>query len=736
MSPKAHSTAMITSTRERGNGQAIRRRSGLPSTLCTCSITTATGRPAYSSRLSWFSAKITCWPVGTVLSPIPRAGSQHIGDGWSVSMTHGKISGITLLLGIVILFLIGLCSGIPLPDSTDNIYIARAHKHTARTVQSGNRRLHVRDDPPKTTTSASAQPSATGKDPVPPSLKEQLRTLLNDKIGDGADERWVTASPIITTPFAGPDVVESNAALANFVRAPFPESFEDDDDEGVTINSRATTAGETWFDTYLDFLFEVGEQATKESFVEQNKIVSQWFKCTEKRSALEAKLVQAYDEAHKKDDDDEPSVGVDVKEKVDEDKARRAQPDEDAGSDKDKDKETDDDDGDKVADNVLTALKKLLPPSLEDKEKWAAAGKGAPDYTKKNYAAYNEAKDACEELRPEYQKLSLASYITAQAFYFDERTTSSPGEVGLSMLTGGEAGPMAQYAPAWNATIVDTTTLDDKAADTLKKNLKDASDSSDDGVKKRAVDPIKVATEPDKLLATQSKQVAVHDNDSDDEDEDDDDSLDDVPDVPGSLVLVKLEEGPKWMEYRDIYVNYARIHRKSVVAKYMNGRADKDGKTDDSDDDEGEDAEEGDDQDEDEGDTKGDGNEEADDDEGDSKDDAKRAIDADADEGTDHESVDSKETTHDRVSRDRTTTTKRCSCMNKKSKSEARPRTKVGFGPIGRHWTHAVLVALPRPKSDQLDVQLLGLVYEILPVLLTDVPDEEDVKLPSSELEE
>ncbi|KAF8908684.1 hypothetical protein CPB85DRAFT_774698 [Mucidula mucida] len=234
---------------------------------------------------------------------------------------------------------------------------------------------------------------------------------------------------------------------------------------------------------------------------------------------------------------------------------------------------------------MWTVLKKLLPPSLEDKEKWAAAGKGAPDYTKKNYAAYKKRKDACEELRPKYQKLSLASYITAQAFYFDERTTSSPGEVGLSMLTGGKAGPMGQYAPAWNATIVDTTTLNDKAAETLKKNLKDASDSSDDGVKKRAVDPIKVATEPDKLLTTQSKQVATHDNDS--ADDDDDDSIDDVPDVSGSLVLVKLDEGPKWVEYRDIYVNYARIHQKSVVAKYMNGRAVKDDSDHDGEDSQG-----------------------------------------------------------------------------------------------------------------------------------------------------
>ncbi|KAF8908685.1 hypothetical protein CPB85DRAFT_774588 [Mucidula mucida] len=296
---------MITATGERGNGQASRRRRRLPSRLCTCSITTATRSSSVfiSSRLStmtlsfpfphsqsWLSAKTPCWPVGALLYH-PRAGSQHIGDGWSVSMTHGKTSSISFLPGLIILFLIGLCSGIPLPDSTDSIDVA-AHQHNPRAVPLSNRVFHVRDDPPKSTTSATAQPSATAKDPVPPSLKDQLRTLLNDKIGDGADERWVTASPIITTPFAGPDVVESNAALANFVRSPFPESFEDDDDEGVTIDSRATTAGETWFDTYLDFLFDVGKQATKESLIDQNKIVSQWFECTEKRSALEAKLVQ------------------------------------------------------------------------------------------------------------------------------------------------------------------------------------------------------------------------------------------------------------------------------------------------------------------------------------------------------------------------------------------------------------------------------------------------------------
>ncbi len=326
-------------------------------------------------------------------------------------MTHGKTSSISFLPGLIILFLIGLCSGIPLPDSTDSIDVA-AHQHNPRAVPLSNRVFHVRDDPPKSTTSATAQPSATAKDPVPPSLKDQLRTLLNDKIGDGADERWVTASPIITTPFAGPDVVESNAALANFVRSPFPESFEDDDDEGVTIDSRATTAGETWFDTYLDFLFDVGKQATKESLIDQNKIVSQWFECTEKRSALEAKLVQAYDEAHKKDDDDEPSVGVVVQKKVDDDKARRADANEDVESDKDKDA-----DGAKASVDMWTVLKKLLPPSLEDKEKWAAAGKGAPDYTKKNYAAYKKRKDACEELRPKYQKLSLASYVRRVSLY-------------------------------------------------------------------------------------------------------------------------------------------------------------------------------------------------------------------------------------------------------------------------------------------------------------------------------
>ncbi|KAF9027738.1 hypothetical protein BDZ89DRAFT_1134025 [Hymenopellis radicata] len=221
-------------------------------------------------------------------------------------MTNGKISGITLLLGIGILFL---------------AYAL----HTARTVHLGNRRLYVRDDPPKSTTSASAAPSATGKDPVHASLKEQLRTLLNDKIGDGADERWVTASPIITTPFAGPDVDESNAALVNFVRTPFPESFGDEDEED---NKFACDDGG-------------GDVATKESSV----IMSQWFNCTEKRSAFEAK--------------------VDVQKKVDEDKARWAQSDEDAGSDKDKNKETDDDDGDKVADSVLTVLKKPLLPSLD-----------------------------------------------------------------------------------------------------------------------------------------------------------------------------------------------------------------------------------------------------------------------------------------------------------------------------------------------------------------------------------
>jgi hypothetical protein len=41
-----------------------------------------------------------------------------------------------------------------------------------------------------------------------------------------------------------------------------------------------------------------------------------------------------------------------------------------------------------------------------------------------------------------------------------------------------------------------------------------------------------------------------------------------------------------------------------------------------------------------------------------------------------------------------------------------------GSGPIGRHWTHMVLITLTKPNSTELaSVQILGKVYDVLPVL-------------------
>ena len=155
-------------------------------------------------------------------------------------------------------------------------------------------------------------------------------------------------------------------------------------------------------------------------------------------------------------------------------------------------------------------------------------------------------------------------------------------------------------------------------------------------------------------------------------------SVKDTPDplnapLRGALVLVELKEG-EWAEYRDLFINFGRKEGPELVNKYFN-IPEKDWKEED---------------------TK---EAKADKKKTTKKGDKKKGTKKKGKNKTSEKKGDEEESTEEDEEKD----TKKTSGEKETKRADEPAKVEVGMGPIGRRWTHAILLTLPKDKKATTD---------------------------------
>ncbi|KAK0465385.1 uncharacterized protein EV420DRAFT_1637522 [Desarmillaria tabescens] len=124
------------------------------------------------------------------------------------------------------------------------------------------------------------------------------------------------------------------------------------------------------------------------------------------------------------------------------------------------------------------------PVSLRKMEEWGrgeivkAEMEGCEQdlvFTKSDWAAYLKLNRTLTEILPEYDDQTLANLIASQAYVDQRLLYSYPGMVNRTMVVAGEQGsPSASYVPAWTATIINATKVDGASAKEITGNLEKA----------------------------------------------------------------------------------------------------------------------------------------------------------------------------------------------------------------------------------------------------------------------
>ncbi|KAK0233442.1 hypothetical protein IW262DRAFT_1451978 [Armillaria fumosa] len=284
------------------------------------------------------------------------------------------------------------------------------------------------DDKPANDTSKADTPDNTSKADNHTSkantttIQSALTPMLL-QIDPKAPDRFVTASPIGPTTFGTADQIQSNYALAHIADRPF-----------------ARTKYSTWGATYTAFLLDTGTDDVP-SYAAQNSLIVRYYNILGRLAVYQTKLMKAYQE----------DVGGETT-------------------------------------NIGVSAEMGVPPadpvSLRKMEEWGrgeivkAELEGCEDdlvFTKADWNAYLQLNRTLTQIQPDYDDQTLANLIASEGYVDEQLLYSYPGMVNRTMVVGGEQGsPQAEYVPAWTATIINATRLNDASAKEITGNFENA----------------------------------------------------------------------------------------------------------------------------------------------------------------------------------------------------------------------------------------------------------------------
>ncbi|KIK67909.1 hypothetical protein GYMLUDRAFT_238095 [Collybiopsis luxurians FD-317 M1] len=243
------------------------------------------------------------------------------------------------------------------------------------------------------------------------SVKDNLAAMLK-LIDPNAENRFVAADLDTATAFGSSDEVASNQALSEMVDKAFQADPSKPGNDG-------------WVDTYAKFLVEAGETNMPNSSAQLSaiqKYYTAW-------SAVQADLQVITNAYQKGTGQNITNIGVSVPSAV------------------------------------------QHPTSTQELEKWAQSS------AQSNFGAYNSTEwnkyladnKTWTELIPSFQELNTSIQAAYQGNLLKALNTAV---FNYSMIVSGEAGSgAAVYAPAWSATIINTTSVSGADAKDLQANI-------------------------------------------------------------------------------------------------------------------------------------------------------------------------------------------------------------------------------------------------------------------------
>jgi hypothetical protein len=244
------------------------------------------------------------------------------------------------------------------------------------------------------------------------SVKDNLVAMLK-LIDAEAQQRFVAADLNTVTAFGTSDEVASNKALSEMVDKAFQADPSQPGDNG-------------WVDTYAKFLVEAGETNMPNSTTQLNDI-QQYYTAW---SAIQADLQVITNAYQKGTGKNVTNIGVSV---------------------------------DSAPVNTPTTTTEL--------EKWAesATQSGSGGYNSTEWKQYLADNKTLTQLTPGFQKLNTSIQVAYQGNLLKALTAAV---FNYSMIVSGDPGDQsAVYAPAWSATIINTTSVSSTDAKDLQANI-------------------------------------------------------------------------------------------------------------------------------------------------------------------------------------------------------------------------------------------------------------------------
>lgn len=259
----------------------------------------------------------------------------------------------------------------------------------------------------------SVNPKTEGPNSTLGSVKENLEAMLM-LIDSDAEQRFVASDLDTVTSFGSNDEIQSNKALSDMV-------------DKVFTSDSAEPGNDGWVATYADFLIEAGKSDSGSNSTAQFAVIQQYYSAwTNVQSDLKT-ITDAY---QKETGKNVSNIGINM----------ASAPIDD-------------------------------PTSRAELEKFAqsAAEKGSGAYNKSSWETYMKDNKTLTGLTPKFQELNMAIQVAYQGNFLKELEAAI---FNFSMIVGGVAdSSSAKYAPAWSATIVNTTAVSSKDADDLQANL-------------------------------------------------------------------------------------------------------------------------------------------------------------------------------------------------------------------------------------------------------------------------